>query len=201
MRRAEEQVPERGRVHMLVFDEAETTLGAVRRLREEGFEVADVYSPFPLHGADEALGLRPTRIALATLVGGLVGGVGKLGFEAWVHVVDWPMNIGGKSDTALPALVPVTFEITVLLAAFATLGALFLRRRLFPRLVPAPAPRQPHPRSHRRRRLRSTRLRSRTPRRSTRLHRYHRSQKSLRPKTSRQRHRWQLRHRRHSRRC
>jgi hypothetical protein len=131
---------------VLVFEEPEATLGAVRRLRGEGFDVADVHSPFPLHGAEEALGLRPTRIALATLAGGLAGGVGKLLFQGWVHVVDWPMNIGGKPDTALPALVPVTFEITVLVAAFATLGALFLRRRLFPRLVPAPAPRQPHPR-------------------------------------------------------
>jgi hypothetical protein len=131
---------------VLVFEEPEATLGAVRRLRGEGFDVADVHSPFPLHGAEEALGLRPTRIALATLAGGLAGGVGKLLFQGWVHVVDWPMNIGGKPDTALPALVPVTFELTVLVAAFATLGTLFLRRRLFPRLVPAKAPRLPHPR-------------------------------------------------------
>jgi len=131
---------------MLVFDEPEATVAAVRQLRGGGFEVADVHSPFPLHGAEEALGLPPTRIALATLIGGLAGGLGKLGFQGWVHVVDWPMNIGGKPDTALPALVPVTFELTVLVAAFATLGALFLRRRLFPRIVPAPAPRQPHPR-------------------------------------------------------
>lgn len=146
MRRTDGRVPERGRLHMLVFDEPEATVDAVRRLRGEGFFVADVHSPFPLHGVDEALGLRPTRIALATLIGGLVGGFGKLAFQGWVHVVDWPMNIGGKPDTALPALVPVTFELTVLVAAFATLGTLFLRRRLFPRLVPAPAPRQPHPR-------------------------------------------------------
>ncbi len=146
MRPTDEHTPERGRVHMLVFDEPEATLGAVRRLRGEGFDVADVHSPFPLHGAEEALSLRPTRIALATLLGGLAGGLGKLLFQGWVHVVDWPMNIGGKPDTALPALVPVTFELTVLVAAFATLGTLFLRRRLFPRLVPAPAPRQPHPR-------------------------------------------------------
>lgn len=146
MRGTDEHAPERGRVHMLVFDEPEATLGAVRRLRGEGFDVADVHSPFPLHGAEEALSLPPTRIALATLLGGLAGGLGKLAFQGWVHVVDWPMNIGGKPDTALPALVPVTFELTVLVAAFATLGTLFARRRLFPRLVPAPAPRQPHPR-------------------------------------------------------
>lgn len=146
MARTEGTAPERGRVHVLVFDEPEATLQAVRRLRREGFDVADVHSPFPLHGADEALGLRPTRIALATLVGGLVGGIGKLVFQTWVHVVDWPMNIGGKPDTSLPALVPVTFELTVLIAAFATIGALFFRRRLFPRLAPAHVPSQPHPR-------------------------------------------------------
>ena len=133
-------------VHALVFDDPERTVAAVRALRGAGFVVPDVHSPFPVHGLEEALGLPPTRLALATLVGGLLGGSLKLFFQSWVHIVDWPMNIGGKSDTALPALVPVTFEITVLLAAFATLGTLFLRRRLFPRLVPAPAPRQPHPR-------------------------------------------------------
>lgn len=146
MAHTEARAPERGRVHLLVFDAPAATVGAVRRLRDEGFEVAEVYSPFPIHGIDEAMALRPTRIALATLIGGLIGGVGKMVFQGWVHVVDWPMNIGGKPDTALPALVPVTFELTVLIAAFATLGALFLRRRLFPRLVPAPAPSQPHPR-------------------------------------------------------
>ena len=146
MRPHDPRVPERGRLHMLVFDEAEVTVEAVRRLRREGFDVADVHSPFPLHGVDQALGLRPTYIALATLLGGLAGGLGKLGFAAWVHTVDWPMNIGGKSSLALPALIPVTFELTVLLAAFGTLGALFVRRRLYPRLVAAPAPQQPHPR-------------------------------------------------------
>jgi hypothetical protein len=129
---------------VLVFDEPAATLGAVERLRREGFEVADVHSPFPLHGAEEALGLRPTRLALATLVGGLVGGLGKLFFQGWVHVVDWPMNIGGKPDVSLPALIPVTFELTVLVAAFATLGVFLVRRRLFPRL--AGAPRLPDPR-------------------------------------------------------
>jgi hypothetical protein len=129
-----------------VFDAPGKTLEAVKRLRAEGFDVGDVHTPFPVHGMDDALGLRPTRLAWATLVGGLLGGSLKLFFQTWVHVVDWPMNIGGKPDVSLPALVPVTFEITVLLAAFATLGALFVRRRLFPRLRPAEGPRQPHPR-------------------------------------------------------
>lgn len=134
---------EEGRLHALVFDEPHRTLEAVRRLRAAGFEVGEVHSPFPLHGMDDALSLPPSRLAIATLVGGLLGGSLKLLFQGWVHVVDWPMNIGGKPDTALPALVPVTFEITVLVAAFFTLGALFLRRRLFPRLRPERAASQP----------------------------------------------------------
>ena len=136
----------RRRMHALVFDDPERTLAAVRSLRSEGFDVGDVHTPFPVHGLEEALGLRPTRLAWATLVGGLLGGSLKLFFEIWVHVVDWPMNIGGKPDASIPALIPVTFEITVLVAAFATLGALFVRRRLFPRLRPERPPRQPHPR-------------------------------------------------------
>lgn len=131
-----------GRIHTLVFDGPEQTLEAVRRLRGDGFEVADVHTPFPVHGMDEALGLRPTRLGMATLVGGIAGGSLKLLFQSWVHVVDWPYNIGGKPDLAFPALVPVTFEITVLFAAFATLGALFVGRRLYPRFK---VPSQPHP--------------------------------------------------------
>lgn len=137
---------ERRRVHALVFDDHERTLDAVKRLREAGFEVPDVHSPFPIHGMDEALGLRPTRLALATLIGGVLGGGLKLAFQTWVHVVDWPYNIGGKPQLSFPAMVPVTFEITVLVASFATLGALFVGRRLYPRLRrPAEVPEQPHP--------------------------------------------------------
>jgi len=136
-------VVERRRVHAVVFDDPEHTLGAVKRLRSEGFDVGDVHSPFPVHGIEEALGMRPTRLAWVTLGGGLLGGGLKLLFQSWVHIVDWPMNIGGKPDFSLPALVPVTFELTVLVAAFATLGTLFARRRLYPRLRPERATTQP----------------------------------------------------------
>lgn len=138
-------IVEQRRVHALVFDDPARTLEAVKRLRAEGFEVGDVHSPFPVHGMEEALALRPTRLGWITLIGGVVGGSSKLFFEAWVHVVDWPMNIGGKPDLSLPALVPVTFELTVLVGACATLAALFARRRLYPRLRPERAGRQPHP--------------------------------------------------------
>ena len=96
----------------------------------------DVHTPYPVHGMDEALGLPDTRLGLATLAGGLLG-AGVAFFQFWTHVVDWPLVIGGKSPLALPAQVPVSFELTVLFAAFATVGTFLARRRLFPRIAVA----------------------------------------------------------------
>ncbi len=133
--------PARRRLHTLAFEGPQETLRAVRRLRQEGFEVHDVFSPFPIHGMDEALGLRETRLGLATLAGGLLGGISAFAFQIWTHAIDWPLVIGGKSPLALPAQVPVSFELTVLCAAFGTVGGLLLRRRLYPRLaMPAARP-------------------------------------------------------------
>ena len=136
---------ERTRVHRLVFGRPEETVHAVRRLRQEGFCVEDVYTPFPVHGLPEAMGIPDTRLGWATFVGGVTGGAAMLAFQAWVHAVDWPLVIGGKSLLAWPALIPVTFELTVLCAAFATIGGLFVRRGLYPRLDGG-APTLPHPR-------------------------------------------------------
>ena len=124
----------REQLHTVTFHSPKQSLNAVRVLREEGFEVREVYTPFAVHGMDEAMGLRETRLPAATLVGGVLGLSIGFGFQAWTHAVDWPLNIGGKSDLAWPALVPITFEVMVLLAAFATVGTLLLRGRLFPRL-------------------------------------------------------------------
>ncbi len=120
------------RVHTLVFDDPDHTLEAVRRLRGAGFCVQDVRSPFPIHGMDEALGLSETRLGFATLAGGLTGLAIAFVLQIYTHVFDWPLVIGGKSFLALPALVPVGFELTVLLAAFGTVAGLFIRARLRP---------------------------------------------------------------------
>ncbi len=120
------------RTHVLVFADPPTTVEAVRCLRERGFTVADVLSPFPVHGLDEAMGARETRLPWATFVGGTAGLILALAMQSWVHAVDWPLNIGGKTNLALASQVPVAFELTVLLAAFGTVGALCLLLRLFP---------------------------------------------------------------------
>jgi Protein of unknown function (DUF3341) len=147
VRRADRALPapsDSRRIHRLVFDDPERTLEAVRALRAEGFDVDDVHTPYAVHGMDEALDLPESRLGLATLAGGLAGCIIAFGFQIWTHAIDWPLVIGGKSPLALPAQVPVSFELTILFAAFATVGALLVERRLFPRLAVAP-PGQPCP--------------------------------------------------------
>ena len=134
------------RVHTVTFGSPEGALQATRALREAGFEIKDVYTPFPVHGMDEAMGLRETRLPAATLVGGILGLTLGFGFQAWTHNTGWPLNIGGKSNLAWPALVPIGFEVTVLLAAFATVGALLFRSRLFPQGIGNTPESQPDPR-------------------------------------------------------
>ncbi len=130
------------RLHAVVFDDPDRALVAARRLASDGFPVEEAHTPYPVHGMDEALGMRPTRLGWATLVGGLVGGAVAFGFQVWTHAFDWPLNVGGKSDIAWPALIPVTFELVILLAAFATVGVLLIATRLWPRLRTPPS--QPH---------------------------------------------------------
>ena len=132
------------RYHAIVFDDPDLALTGVRGLREAGFVIDDVYTPFPVHGLPRAMGLRDTRLAYGPLVGGIVGLFLAVDLQLWTHTFSWPLNIGGKTMTAVPAIVPVSFELTVLLAGIATVAALFWACRLRPRMkVPAS---QPHPR-------------------------------------------------------
>ena len=134
---------DRRRQHGLVFDDPEVTLDAVKQLRAAGFEIADVHSPFPVHGINEAIGLPPTRLPWATFVGGSIGLSIAAFLQLWTHASDWPLNIGGKTAFAIPALVPVTFEVIVLLAAFATVGGLLVRSKLRPTTDPGRPTEQP----------------------------------------------------------
>ena len=104
---------ENKRYHAIVFDCPEQTLTGVRELRKAGFIVDDVHTPFPIHGMPEAMGLRDTRLAYGPLVGGIVGLAFAIWLQIWTHSVNWPINIGGKSMTAIPAIIPVSFELTV----------------------------------------------------------------------------------------
>jgi ActD protein len=104
-------------------------LHAVETAREAGYRRIEAYTPFPVEGLSEALGLRRNNVPLIALMGGLAGGLGGFFFQYWVAAIAYPMNIGGRPLNSWPAFIPVTFELTVLGAALsAVFGMLALNR-------------------------------------------------------------------------
>jgi hypothetical protein len=101
-----------------IFDDEDILLGAVGNIREKGVKIHEVFSPFPVHGLDEVLGYKRTRLPIAAFMFGLTGTSLALLMQIWMLGYDWPMIIGGKNFASLPPFIPVTFELTVLLSAF-----------------------------------------------------------------------------------
>jgi ActD protein len=112
---------------MAEFDSPADLLEAAGRAYAEGYRRLDAYSPFPVHGLAEAIGFHRTRLPLLVLCGGIVGCVGGYFLQYWISAIDYPLNIGGRPLNSWPAFIPVTFELTILLAALvAVLGMLAL---------------------------------------------------------------------------
>jgi hypothetical protein len=114
------------------FADPPSLLRAVRRARAAGVPIHDVFCPTPVHGLDEAMGIRRTRLPLCTLLAGLLGLTFAFVFQYWTAVLDWPLDVGGKPESTTLAFVPICFELTVLVGGLGTAGAFFLRARLYP---------------------------------------------------------------------
>src|SRR5438876_798702 len=112
---------------MAEFDNPDALLEAASRTHAEGYRTVDAYTPFPVHGLAEAIGQRRTRLPLVVLIGGIVGGTGGYLLQLWTMGFSYPINVGGRPLNSWPAFIPVTFELTVLIAALsAVLGMLAL---------------------------------------------------------------------------
>jgi hypothetical protein len=103
------------------FENAESLLGAARRTYEEGYRRMDAFSPLPVEGLAEAIGFHRTRVPLIVLLGGIAGGLGGFYLQYWISVVNYPVNVGGRPYNSWPSFIPVTFEMTILVAAFSAL--------------------------------------------------------------------------------
>ncbi|MBD41473.1 MAG: hypothetical protein CMC66_03645 [Flavobacteriaceae bacterium] len=119
-----------------IYDDDDKLLSAVKHLRSCGVSIKDVFTPFPVHGLDHALDLKPTRIAIAAFIYGCIGLTTAILMINYIMIVDWPQNIGGKPSFSfmenLPAFVPVIFELTVFFAGHLMVITFYMRSSLWP---------------------------------------------------------------------
>jgi hypothetical protein len=112
---------------MAEFESAQQILEATRRAHQAGYRHMDAYTPYPVEGLVDELGLPRTRVPSVVLIAGLVGAAVGFLMQYWSMAVDYPFNVGGRPPNSWPVWIPVTFEVMVLVASFAALfGMLFL---------------------------------------------------------------------------
>jgi Protein of unknown function (DUF3341) len=111
------------------FASPQELLDAVHAARAEGYREIDAYTPFPIEEVYEALGYHGSPLPLIVLAGGALGAAGGYLLQYWVSAVDYPLNIGGRPLHSWPSFIPITFEMTILIAGLsAVLGMLALNR-------------------------------------------------------------------------
>ena len=113
------------------FEGEDDLIAGAADARLAGFEVYDVYTPFPVHGMDRAVALPPSRLTWIALIAGALGLVFGLTLQVWTSAYDWPLNVGGKPFNSFPLFIPVTFELTVLFSGLIAIGVLFARNQMW----------------------------------------------------------------------
>ncbi len=119
-----------------LYNDDDVLLSGVKALREKGISIKEVYTPFPVHGLDHAMGLAPTRLSIAGFIYGCIGLSFAVLMMYYMMIVDWPQNIGGKPSFTyllnMPAFVPIMFECTVLFAGHLMVITYLVRNGMFP---------------------------------------------------------------------
>jgi len=114
---------------MAQFDNPTDLVAAARETYAAGYRRINGYSPFPIEELSAAIGFTRTSLPLIVLIGGIIGALGGFSMQYWMEVINYPINVGGKPFNSWPAFIPITFECTVLAAAFAAvLGMLALNK-------------------------------------------------------------------------
>jgi hypothetical protein len=123
------------RLHVL-FDDDDILLDAVKEIVKNKIYIHEVFTPFPVHGLDKAMKLKPTNISIATFIYGCIGFTVSILMMNYIMIVDWPQDIGGKPSFSyienMPAFVPIMFELTVFFAAHLMVITFYLRSKLWP---------------------------------------------------------------------
>jgi hypothetical protein len=124
------------KVIQAMYNDDDVLMDAVKETRAANHHIAEVYTPFPVHGLDKAMGLKGTRIAITSFMYGCVG----LAFSIWMMnymmIEQWPQDIGGKPSMSfflnMPAFVPIMFEMSVFFAAHLMVITFYMRSKLWP---------------------------------------------------------------------
>lgn len=109
-----------------LYDDETILLDAVRKAKADHMEIMDVYSPFPVHGLDPLLELEESRLHIAGFIYGAIGTCTAFLGMSWIYTKDWPIIFGGKPYWAVPAFIPITFELTVLFAAIGMVVSFYI---------------------------------------------------------------------------
>lgn len=110
----------------------EKMLSSLIMLKKHHINVYDVFTPYPIHQVEELMDIKRSKLPVVCFVAGILGFSLALGFQTWVFNVSWPIVVGGKPFQSIPAFMPVTFEITVLLGGLITVAAFFIRTKMYP---------------------------------------------------------------------
>ena len=117
-------------LYLAKYDTTAAILHAAEKVRKAGYTKFDAHTPFPVHGLDDAMGLRDSRVGWFVFAGGLTGVSGAYLMMWWMGGVDYPLIVGGKPGFTLPSSVPIMFELMVLLSAFGALFGMLHQNRL-----------------------------------------------------------------------
>ncbi|MDJ0522589.1 MAG: DUF3341 domain-containing protein [Planctomycetota bacterium] len=113
-----------------LYDDPDSLIAAAEKVRDAGYEKWDCHTPYPVHGLDAAMGLKPSPLAFLCLGAGGVGAGAAMLMQWWMSAVDYPVRIGGKPFFSWPAFVPIAFELFVLFASLATMGGMLVLCKL-----------------------------------------------------------------------
>ena len=119
-----------------LYNDDDILFSAIKTIRENKYHIEEVYTPFHVHGLDNVLGLKPTKIAIASFIYGCIGFAVAILMMNYTMIADWPQNIGGKPSFSyienMPAFVPIMFELTVFFAAHLMVITFYLRSKMWP---------------------------------------------------------------------
>ena len=127
---------EASKVIHAIYTDDDILMSAVKKVKEKKHHIEEIYTPFPVHGLDKAMGLAPTRIAICAFLYGCVGLTVAVLMMNFIMIEDWPQNIGGKPSFSyienMPSFVPIMFELTVFFAAHLMVITFYLRSKMWP---------------------------------------------------------------------